>query len=151
MSDLSRSSPVPFFERLCAQEGGFGDAASFDAAGLQASIARELAQLFNTRCNSTIDEFMNCLGTVLDYGVPDFSALSSRSPSDLLRLSQAVKHSIDMFEPRMAHAEVTASMDPVHNGRAQLQIAGAVRLGLVLRRVDFTMPLSLSDGASGSI
>jgi type VI secretion system protein ImpF len=151
MSDLTRSSPVPFFERLCALEGGYGDATSFDAAGLQASIARELAQLLNTRCNSTIDEFINCQGTVLDYGVPDFSALSSRSAPDLILLSQAVKHSIDMFEPRMAHAEVTASMDPVQTGRARLQIAGAVRLGLVLRRVDFSIPLNLSDGASGSI
>ena len=32
--------------------------------------------------------------------------------------------------------------------RAQLHIMGAVRLGLTLRRVDFDMPVNLSDGAS---
>ena len=149
MSDLARSSAVPLFQRLCARDGEAGDAASFDAAGLQASIANELAGLLNTRCGLTMAEFLNCQGTVLDYGVPDFSALSCRSTDDLTLVSQAVQHAIALFEPRLSHTEVRATHGgSAHPGRAQLQITGAVRLGLTLRRVDFDMSVNLSDGAA---
>ena len=47
MSDLARRSAVPLFERLCAREGESGDTSSFDAAGLQLSIANELGRLLN--------------------------------------------------------------------------------------------------------
>lgn len=151
MSDLARSSPVPLFQRLCARDGEPGVAASFDAAGLQASIANELAGLLNTRCGLTMAEFLNCQGTVLDYGVPDFSALSCRSTDDLTLVSQAIAHAIALFEPRLSHTEVRAVQSSASTpGRALLHITGAVRLGLTLRRVDFDMPVSLSDGASGA-
>ena len=149
MSDLSRSSAVPLFQRLCARDGEPGDATSFDAVGLQASIANELAGLLNTRCGLTMAEFLECQGTVLDYGVPDFSALSCRSTDDLNLVSKAVQHAIELFEPRLSHTEVQAThSDASLPGRAQLHIMGAVRLGLTLRRVDFDMPVNLSDGAS---
>ena len=151
MADLARSSPVPLFQRLCAQEGELGDTASFDAAGLQTSIAHELARLLNTRCGLTMAEFLDCQGTVLDYGVPDFSALSCRSTDDLTLVSQAVQHAIALFEPRLSQTEVRASHGAAsHPGRALLHIMGAVRLGLTLRRVEFDMPVNLSDGASGA-
>jgi type VI secretion system protein ImpF len=151
MSDLSRSAAVPLFQRLCAREGELGDAASFDAAGLQASIANELARLLNTRCGLTMAEFLNCQGTVLDYGVPDFSALSCRSSDDLTLVGQAVGHAIALFEPRLSHTQVVATPGNASApGRAQLNIVAAVRLGLSLRRVDFDMPVYLSDGASGA-
>lgn len=151
MSDLSRSAAIPLFQRLCARDGELADAASFDAAGLQISIANELARLLNTRCGLTMAEFLNCQGTVLEYGVPDFSSLSCLSTDDLNLVGQAVGHAIAMFEPRLSHTTVVA----VHAkasapGRAQLNISGAVRLGLSLRRVEFDMPVNLSDGALGT-
>lgn len=151
MSDLSRSSPVPLFQRLCARDGEMGDAASFDAAGLQASIAHELSHLLNTRCGLTIAEFLNCQGTVLDYGVPDFSALSSRSTDDLSLVNQTIQHAISLFEPRLSHIHVQSHTGARQQpGLAQVQITAAVRLGLSLRRVNFDMPVNLSDGASGA-
>jgi type VI secretion system protein ImpF len=149
MSELSRSSAVPLFQRLCARDGEPGDATSFDAAGLHASIANELTGLLNTRCGLTMAEFLECQGTVLDYGVPDFSALSCRSTDDLTLVSQAVQHAIELFEPRLSHTKVRATQSDANlPGRAQLHIMGAVRLGLTLRRVDFDLPVNLSDGAS---
>lgn len=151
MSDLSLSSPVPLFQRLCARDGELGDASSFDATGLQASIAQELSSLLNTRCGLTISEFMNCQGTVLDYGVPDFSALSCRSTDDLLLVNQAIQHAITLFEPRLSHIHVqTYTGARQQPGLAHVQITAAVRLGLSLRRVNFDMPVNLSDGASGA-
>jgi type VI secretion system protein ImpF len=152
MSELSRSAAIPLFQRLCARNGEIGDAAAFDAAGLQASIANEIASLLNTRSSSTMAEFLKCQGTVLDFGIPDFSSLSCRSTEDLATVSQAVQHAIALFEPRLSHTQVVALQDDSgHRGQAKLQISGAVRLGMTLRRVDFDIPVNLSDGVSEAV
>ena len=97
-------------------------------------------------------EFLKCQGTVLDFGIPDFSALSCRSTSDLAAVCQAVQHAIALFEPRLSHTQVVAIHDDTgHRGQANLQISGAVRLGLTLRRVDFDIPVNLSDGVSRAV
>ena len=151
MSDLARSSAAPLFQRLCAREGESGDTSSFDAAGLHISIADELGRLLNTRCGLTVAEFLTCQGTVLDYGVPDFSAMSSRSSRDLLLLSEVMQHAIALFEPRLSHTEVQAVSGGGHSGRAHIHITAAVWLGLTLRRVDFDVPVDLSNGTSGAL
>jgi type VI secretion system protein ImpF len=97
-------------------------------------------------------EFLKCQGTVLDFGIPDFSSLSCRSTSDLASVSQAVQHAIALFEPRLSHTQVIATHDDSgHRGQANLQISGAVRLGMTLRRVDFDIPVNLSDGVSKAV
>jgi len=152
MSELSRSASIPLFQRLCARDGEIGDAAAFDAAGLQASIANEIASLLNTRSSLTLSEFLQCQGTVLEFGIPDFSSLSCRSTDDLATVSQAVQHAISLFEPRLSHTQVVAMQDDSgHRGQAKLQISGAVLLGMVLRRVDFDIPVNLSDGVSEAV
>lgn len=152
MSELSRSASIPLFQRLCARDGEMGDAAAFDAAGLQASIGNEIATLLNTRCGLTMAEFLQCQGTVLEFGIPDFSSLSCRSSDDLASVSQAVQHAIALFEPRLSHTQVVAIHDDSGpRGRAKLQISGAVRLGMTLRRVDFDIPVNLSDGVSEAV
>jgi type VI secretion system protein ImpF len=153
MSELSRSASIPLFQRLCARDGEMDDAANFDAAGLQSSIANELSSLLNTRSRLTMGEFLQCQGTVLDFGIPDFSSLSCKSSDDLAAVSQAVQHAIALFEPRLSHTQVVAIHDDSsnHRGQAKLQISGAVRLGMTLRRVDFDIPVSLSDGVSEAV
>jgi type VI secretion system protein ImpF len=97
-------------------------------------------------------EFLQCQGTVLDFGIPDFSALSCKSSDDLASVGQAVQHAIALFEPRLSHTQVRAIHDDSgHRGQAKLQIAGAVRLGMALRRVDFDIPVNLSDGVSEAV
>lgn len=147
MSDLVRSAPAPLFDRLCAQDEGAGSA--LDARGLQASIGRELGRLLNTRCGLTLAQFADCTGTVLDYGVPDFTALSPRSGADMELLRSAVERAIALFEPRLMHTEVKLGGQGVHPERARIHIAGAVRMGLALRRIELDMDLNLRDGTSG--
>src|SRR5690349_363987 len=62
-----------------------------ETAALKESVRRELVRLLNTRSSAGI----NSRGTggemsVLDYGVPDFTALSALSGDDRLKLSAAV-------------------------------------------------------------
>lgn len=150
MSNLERNAPIPLFQRLCAPDSEGGNASSFDAAGLQASLVHELSRLLNTRCGLTLAQFLDSEGGVLHYGMPDFSSLSSRSTQDLDLLGRVIQHAIMLFEPRLLHTEVRA-VPGTQVGFASVHIAGAVRLGLMLRRVDFDMPLGLSDGMQGTV
>lgn len=157
MSDLIRSAPLPLFDRLCWTDEAQG--ATLDSLGLKASIGRELSRLFNTRSKLTFAEFSNCFethsGTVIDYGVPDFTALSPRSGDDLEVLQNALQQAIKMFEPRLMHTQVKVFSRPVdsgnsvHFGNVQAHIVAAVQMGLTLRRIELDMNLSLRDGTSG--
>lgn len=147
MSDLVRSAPVPLFERLCALDEGQG--AALDSLGLQASIGRELSRLLNTRSRLTLAQFADCPGTVIDYGVPDFTALSPRSGDDMELMRGAVQQAIRLFEPRLMHADVKLGAHGTSFERARVHIAGSVQMGLTLRRVELDMDLSVRGGTSG--
>ena len=89
---------------------------------------------------------------MLDFGIPDFSALSCKSSDDLASVSLAVQHAITLFEPRLSHTQVIAIYDDSNRrGQARLQISGAVRLGMSLRKVEFDIPVNLSDGVSEAV
>ncbi|HYY97116.1 MAG TPA: type VI secretion system baseplate subunit TssE, partial [Pyrinomonadaceae bacterium] len=75
-------------------------------ASLKESVRRELARLLNTRSTAGLDARGEM--SVLDYGVPDFTALSALSGDDRLKLSAAVAQSIAAFEPRLRDVRVTA-------------------------------------------
>lgn len=147
MPDLIRSAPVPLFERLCALDEGQGSA--LDTLGLQASIGRELSRLLNTRSRLTMAEFAVCSGTVIDYGVPDFTALSARSGEDMELLRHALQRAIGMFEPRLMHTEVSILKNGQNPEGARVHITAAVHMGLTLRRVELDMNLYLRNGTSG--
>lgn len=80
-----------------------------ETAALKESVRRELARLFNTRSSTGLGA-RGAGGemSVLDYGVPDFTALSALSGDDRVRLSAAVAQSIAAFEPRLRDVRVTA-------------------------------------------
>ena len=81
-----------------------------EAAALKESVRRELVRLLNTRSSSALDARGVGVGemSVLDYGVPDFSALSALSGDDRARLSAAVARAVAAFEPRLRDVRVLA-------------------------------------------
>ncbi|WP_028311598.1 type VI secretion system baseplate subunit TssE [Derxia gummosa] len=144
------AAPMPLFDRLCSDDET-ADGAVLDARGLRQSLAGELSRLLNTRSRLGLAEYADKAATVLDYGLPDFSALSARSADDLAALRDAIAHAIRLFEPRLMHAEVTLTDDPASPQRARVHIDAAVRLGHELRRVRFDLdaePGTASIGAA---
>jgi type VI secretion system protein ImpF len=144
MPALVRASPVPLFERL-VDGAGAPPAPWQDDAALRESVARELGRLLNTRSRLTAEAFLEADGTVLDYGVPDFSARSLRSDTDREAIVAQVLCAIGMFEPRLRNARArfagVGTADPV------LLIDGELRLEAGPGRVGFELAVgSQSNG-----
>lgn len=136
MSVIVTGSPMPLFERLSARADG---AATHLLQGepLRRSVARELARLLNTRSRLTEAQFLASDGTVIDYGVPDFSFRSFQSVPDCDAIAALVAHAIALFEPRLRRVRVRfAERDtpwPV------LAIDGELALGAAPVRVAFEL------------
>lgn len=149
MSELVRGASVPLFDRLAA-----GDAASSNASWLllpeqlQASIGRELSRLFNTRSRLPPSEFHHNSGTVIDYGVPDFSALYARRGDDAELLESALARAVTLFEPRLANVTVKVQGITSRADAAAVTVGGDVMIGLKAQRVSFELEMNPSTDAA---
>lgn len=143
--DVPRA-PRPLFDRLCAGAGE--DCSPLDAAGLRVSLARDLSHLLNARSRLPLSRYVDEVASVIDWGLPDFSALSAQSGGDRQLLRQAVLQAIACFEPRLQHVHVEVDTWPDDPHRARLNIDAAVRIGRELRRVEFALP---ADGRTSEV
>ena len=77
------------------------------------AVKRDLEWLLNTRRTAgELPEELEEVGrTLLLYGLPDFTSLSVKSPSDQKRLRHALESAIRLFEPRLDG--VTVTLDPL--------------------------------------
>ena len=137
---------APLFARLDGNlaETDDGHLKTLDA--VQASIGRELHRLFNTRSSLRLDDYEHGTATVLEYGIPDFSALSAQDAPGLERLQSALLLAVERYEPRLAEVTVSVVPSPQRKDFAQVHIGAQARVGLELQKVDFEMLL----GESGS-
>lgn len=150
MSELVRGSSVPLFDRLALADERPGEGAYLLLPEqLEASIGRELSRLFNTRTRLMPSQYGQSTGTVIDYGIPDFSALSPSRGEDLELIQAALKQAISHFEPRLSNVTVVASSIPGKGHMAQVRIGGDVVIGLKPQRVSFELKLDEAAGSSG--
>ena len=93
---------------------------------LRAAVLRDLENLLNSRnpYGDLPSSFVEAGQSVLTYGLPDLSALSSRS--DERRLRQAIDNAIRTFEPRLVN--VTTSILPVGPSDRSLRVRVDARL-----------------------
>jgi type VI secretion system protein ImpF len=146
MTVLVRGSSVPLFDRLASSEapGGVG-AFLLLPEHLEASIARELARLFNTRCRLEPSNMAHSTGTSIDYGVPDFSALSPRNDDDRTLIEKALTQAIGFYEPRMSAVSVKVSAVQGRGDVAVATVSGDVVIGLKSQRVSFGLSINPSQ------
>lgn len=145
MSELVRGSWAPLFDRLSSTGADGTGAFLLPPDELEVSIARELGRLFNTRCRLGLSELDASTGTVVDYGIPDFSALSPRSDEDRELLRRALVQSIGFFEPRLANVAVQVEESPQRGDVTAVTVSGDVTIGLQPRRVSFALNLNPSQ------
>ncbi|MGJ7610826.1 MULTISPECIES: type VI secretion system baseplate subunit TssE [unclassified Variovorax] len=146
MSELVKGSVAPLFDRLAsAPHGHARDAHLETMASLQDSIGRELRQLFNTRSPLSAGDYAQGNGTVLEYGIPDFSSFSAQNAADLQQLAGVLRLAVQRYEPRLSDVSVQVSATPHRHEVALVRIGAQARAGLALRRVDFEMLLGAPD------
>jgi type VI secretion system protein ImpF len=86
---------------------------------VQQSVRRDLEALLNTRYRCVawpprLDQIDNSL---INYGIPDFTAGSLNAAGDADVLIAAIKQAIEHFEPRLASVKVTTVSNERHYDR----------------------------------
>jgi type VI secretion system lysozyme-like protein len=112
---------APLFDRLTnggpGQQAGAAAPPILDAVALRDHVRDDLSRLLNTR-----SAFRGRTGdvaeeTVLNYGLPDFSALTAASETDRTALAELIARQIRKHEPRLAAVQVILREIP-HNPMA---------------------------------
>lgn len=141
--------PVPLFDRFIEDLDDSRIAEPYrvqDLSLLLESIQKEIGNLLNTRVPPRRPpaiswEPVSQPQTVLDYGLPAFSALSAGNPQDIQLLCDTVLGKIIAFEPRLENPELEMRGDPEDPAGMIGILRGCVRLGKVTQPVCF--PVSL--------
>ena len=145
-----RGLRAPLFDRLIDETPGGHTSARpariFDRRDLRESVRIEVGRILNTRCQLTGELARLAEGTVLDYGLPDFSALSATGVSDLQRLSEIIARKVAAGEPRLADVRVVLKPDP-HDPKAVIgAMRASLRIGTVMEPVTFPLSIDSSSG-----
>lgn len=122
-----------------------------DADALRASVARELADLFNTRTPLPIDVLeRRPTRTAIDYGIPDFSAFPLGDSSAMARLAQNIRAAVLAYETRLHDPEIELRPDPRNLGSMIAVLRGVLHIEQRRMPVSFELPVGGSaDGADG--
>lgn len=148
MPEIVRGITSPLFERLALQQVD-GEGGMSSISGIQASIARDLFRLLNSRSKKNLEEYLTDELSVVDFGIPDVGVLGALSGSDIEKLEKVVNIAVNRFEPRLheVQAKVRSSVKGSHH--LEVQLRAAVLLHTEQRRVDFQLSLSgISDSRS---
>ncbi|MBJ7313461.1 type VI secretion system baseplate subunit TssE [Rugamonas sp. CCM 8940] len=155
--DLLQGARAPLFERFGgdAAEAGFlpwrpgrRDGLELALSALERSIGAELARLLNTRCAASMAQLAERERTVLDYGLPDYSAYYTGSLDDRQRLTALVRSTIVAFEPRLRDVDVELAL-PGHSRQAlDVTVRAGVMLEGRLEPVAFQVAALAEKGAA---
>jgi len=147
-----RGLRTPLFDRLrdAGLESGVGIGARRvdDRQALIESIYREVSRILNTRAHLRGVSQELAQGTVLDYGLPDFSPVTAANEPELSSLGELIARKISEGEPRLAGVRVLLKKDPAGPKRVIGVIRAALRIGEVVEPVTF--PLQI-EGGSGPV
>lgn len=145
MPELTNRSILPLLDRLAFELPGEDSGMLETMESLEDSIHRELHRLFNTRSHLQLSKYLQCDGTVLDYGVPDFSFMDGQSTIDLENLQAVLTLAIRRYEPRLLNAVVRVSPAKDRKQAAHVQISGSAYLGSEIQRIEFEMLHQATD------
>lgn len=150
--DHLHGARVPLFDRFHPDgEGGRGSASLLEwhaarqdgmeraASPLERSIERELSRLLNTRCPCTMEQLATRERSVVDYGLPDYSALYTANLDDQKRLAMLVRDTIAAFEPRLREVRVEIARIPNSRHALRVSVGGMVLIEGRLEPVSFNV------------
>jgi type VI secretion system lysozyme-like protein len=148
MADLASLQGVrpPLFERFGGADAGPAflpwhaarrDGMELALSSLERSIGAELARLLNTRCAASAAQLAARARTVLDYGLPDYSAFYTNSVEDQRRLRALVQSTVEAFEPRLRELDVEVALAGNSRHALAVTIRARVMLEGTLEPVSF--------------
>lgn len=121
---------------------------ALDTRALRESVRRELSRLLNTRCH--VPTRLLAAGEergVTNYGLPDFSSMSSLSGDDCNRLAALISGAVTAFEPRLRDVRVEARRaEAAYDRTVQVLIDAVLTIGEVPEPVSFRVRLKTKTG-----
>jgi type VI secretion system lysozyme-like protein len=97
---------IPLFERLAQCVPAPPDGAERSMLPLlQASVARELTLLLNTRSGMP----QSAAGERSAYGLPDWTGVYAANPEERMQMERGIETAILAYEPRLANPQVSVA------------------------------------------
>jgi type VI secretion system protein ImpF len=92
------------------------------------------------------DELKETTSSVANYGLPDFTSFSAKSPSERNRVRRTLETAISIFEPRLI--DVIVNIEPMRDGERVLRFRVDARLKIdpVPEPITFDTVLQLGSG-----
>jgi type VI secretion system lysozyme-like protein len=142
---------VPLFDRLVdsapEQAKEISPLRVYERSALEASLARDIHRLLNTR-RASAGPLDPARATVLDYGIPNFSHLNAGSATDRRTFAETIRAAIAFFEPRAHEVVVQLEPDPRSPASMLALVHCKVRLGRHMEPVTFPL---LVHGKEGTV
>jgi len=114
-----------------------------DRAALRESLQRELQRLLNTRRPEFKSKALAGVDpSVVEYGLPDYSAMYTRNPEDQKKLASLIRSTIESFEPRLRDPKVEATVLGTSEKALLVKVAGAVAIGREVERMSFAVSIA---------
>jgi len=140
---------APLFDRLSLTpevKTARANKGFLDRIGQRESLQRELSRLLNTRSPTPTGKKSPPGGrTVIDYGLPDYSAMYTRSTEDQKKLADLVRRTVEAYEPRLSQVKVEAEVLGDSEKAVMVRIAGELSNGSIMERVSFTLQVTGED------
>jgi type VI secretion system lysozyme-related protein len=140
---------APLFDRLIDKAPEVQKEATplrlYNRDAVIASVGRDLQRLLNTR-RATPGLLRPSDATVLDYGIPSFTHLSSASNVDHRILADIIRQAIQIFEPRVQDIVVRFDRVPGSTRELSGSVSCALRLGTHLEPLTFPIVLGETEG-----
>jgi type VI secretion system protein ImpF len=116
-------------------------------ADYKASIVRDLEILVNTRQSLVANElegFANLSGSILDYGMPDFTSRSVLDPKDRLLIQRQLEKAITVGDRRFRSVKVQLLAQQTGQRMLTFRVDAVLRLQDVTRQVSFDAVLQVN-------
>jgi type VI secretion system lysozyme-like protein len=136
---------TPLFDRLLDDGPDVRQPVSpnraFDAHHLRESVRADLVRLLNTRTNLRGNIRQLAQGTVLDYGIPNFSPISAASEQQQVALAKRIEDVISTYEPRLRNVKVLIQIDKSDPRKLLGVVYASLVIGSVVEPVYFPLAL----------
>ena len=120
-------------------------------AELLESLRRELARVLNTRCSETIAALKDRPRTVVNFGLPDFFALSPTSDRDRQRLAGLIADAVRVYEPRLQSPAVDVAVDPSRSRELVVVVHGTLFVDDLPEPVSFALRIDERGGHAEAV
>ena len=139
---------TPLFERLADYQpyepGEPNPLRVYNREQLRESVRGEVARLLNTRCAAREDRN----GSVIDYGIPDFSWMSAASGDNRRQLADTIARKVADFEPRLRQVRVNLEPDQTDPGAVLGAIEAVLVVESIREPVSFPLVIHNKTGAA---